>query len=196
MKMAAVKKIVMEARRCIIVTDSEGRQWIGDGKRFYAVDEDIRFDRETVLTILDIDKDKRNKVTVFEESSSDPRFSIYLKEEEGERLKPRMAVMYGGELVMVFMTDRQEVFAIEHAVLKPIDEMGRDYILLRREAYGTEMVPVIAVQTDMFVSALIQPIRSGIAGAITAECGMVGSGTVKSYEGDEAELVQETEKAE
>ena len=187
--MAAVKKVIMEARRCIIVNDSEGEQWIGDGKRFYAVDEDIRFDRETVLTILDIDKDKRSKVTVFEESSSDPRFSIYLKEDEGERLKPRMAVMYGGELVMVFMTERQEVFAIEHAALKPID----DYVLLRREAYGAEMVPVIAVQTDMFVSALLQPIRASIAGAISAECHTVGGGKIKNYEGDDEEFVKETE---
>lgn len=193
MKMAAVKKVIMEARRCIIVNDAEGKQWIGDGKRFYAVDEDIRFDRETVLTILDIDKDKRSKVTVFEETSSDPRFSIYLKEDEGERLKPRMAVMYGGELVMVFMTERQEVFAIEHAALKPIDEMGRDYTLLRREAYGAEMVPVIAVQTDMFVSALLQPIRAGIAGAIAAECQTVGGGKITNYQGDDEEIVKETE---
>lgn len=201
MKIAAIKKIIMDAKRCIIVTDGEGNQWIGDGKRFYAVDEDFRFERETVLAVLDVDKEKRGKVNIFKENSGDPRFSIYPKEPngdflKGEVLKPRMAIMYGGELVMVFMTERREVFALEHAYLKPVD-MGRDYMLLRREVFGEEMRPVIAVQTDMFVNALLTPLPQKVARSIITEAGMIADGEAKPYgKDDDDELIKGTEKAE
>ena len=190
MKISAIKKIVTDSKRCIVVTDKEGRQWIGDGKRFYAVDEDIRFKRETVLAMLDIDKDKRDKVAVFEEASNDPRFDVY-QQEEGERLIPQMAVMYGGDLVMIFMADRQEIFALEHATLKPIDNMGRAYTLRRRTANGEEMRPVIAVQTDMFVSALLTPMYANVAAAIRAEMEMISRGEVKSYGGEDEDMIKE-----
>lgn len=191
MKIAAIKKVIMGTRRCIIVNDREGNQWIGDGKRFYAVDEDFRFDRETVLAVMDIDKDKRSGIAVFQEEGRDPRLSIYPKNAEGdvfkgEILKPRMAIMYGGELVMVFMTERREVFALEHAYLKPVD-MGRDYVLLRRSAFGEEMPPVIAVSTDMFVGAVLMPLPAKVAMAIMAECGMLADGEAKAYGNDDGD---------
>lgn len=201
MKLSAIKKIIMDAKRCVIVNDAEGNQWIGDGKRFYSVDEDFRFERETVLTVLDVDKEKRNKVAVFQENTSDPRFSIYQPPADseptrGEALRPRMAIMYGGELVVVFMTDRREVFALEHAYLKPV-ELGREYMLLRRETFGEEMRPAIAVSTDMFVSALLTPMPQKVARAIIAEVGLIADGETKAYgKDDEEELVKGTDKAE
>ena len=199
MKLAAIRKIIMDTKRCIIVNDREHNQWIGDGKRFYLVDEDFRFKRENVLTVLDIDKDKRNKVAVFQEDSGDHRFSIYPQEDgypKGEILKPRMAIMYGGELVMVFMTDRNEVFAVEHAYLKPVD-LGRDFMLLRREVFGEEMTPAIAVSTDTFVNALLTPLPQKTTRAIIEEAGLIAGGSAKAYGTDEEkELVKGTEKAE
>lgn len=189
MKIAAIKKIVMDAKRCIIVNDGEGKQWIGDGKRFYAVDEDIRFERDTVLTILDIEKDKRNKVVVFQEDSKDPRFSIYGKEEE-ERLTPHMAIMYGGELILIFMDDKRELFALEHAAIKPVGD-GREYVIRRREANGEELRPAIAVKVDMFTCALLEPMDAKVMTQIKAEMMLLGTGGVTSYGNDEEELVSE-----
>lgn len=190
MKMAAIKKIVMDAKKCIIMTDKEGKQWIGDGKRFYAVDEDFRFERETVLTVLDIDRDKRDRVVVFQERSSDPRFDIYEREDD-ERLRPQMAIMYGGELVLVFMSDKQELFALEHAALKPLGD-GRAYTLRRRTAHGEEMQPVIAVAQDMFVGALLQPMEAKVMAAIRAEMEIVSMGNTKHYGGEDEEFSEES----
>ena len=190
MKLAAIRKIVMDAKKCIIMTDKEDKQWIGDGKRFYAVDEDFRFERETVLTVLDVDKDKRDKVAVFQERSSDPRFDIYEKESD-ERLRPQMAIMYGGELVMVFMSDKQELFVLEHAALKPIGD-GRDYTLRRREAHGEEMRPVIAVAQDMFVGALLRPMEAKVAAAIRAKMEIVSMGKTKHYGGEDEEFTEDS----
>lgn len=194
MKMAAIKKIVMDAKKCIIMTDKEGRQWIGDGKRFYAVDEDFRFERETVLTVLDVDKDKRDKVTVFQERSNDPRFDVYEKESD-ERLRPQMAIMYGGELVLVFISDKQEIFVLEHAALKPIGD-GRSYTLRRRTAHGEEMQPVIAVAQDMFVGALLQPMEEKVAAAIRAEMEFMSMGGTVHYGGEDEEFSKNSEESE
>lgn len=169
MKLAAIKKIVMDAKKCIIMTDKEGKQWIGDGKRFYAVDEDFRFERETVLMVLDVDRDKRDKVAVFQEQSSDPRFDIY-EHEDDERLRPQMAIMYGGELVLVFMSDKQELFALEHAALKPLGD-GRAYTLL-------------------------QPMESKVMAAIRAEMEIVSTGNTKHYGGEDEEFSEESGKTE
>lgn len=194
MKLAAIKKIVMNAKRCVIVNDKEGKQWIGDGRRFYAVDEDIRFERETVLTVLDVDKEKRAQIVVFQENSADPRFTIYEKEDE-ERLTPHAAIMYLDELVLVFMTDQREVFAVEHSAVKPIG-FGREYTLRRREANGEELRPAIAVKVDMFTCALLEPMDAKIAKAIQNQAAIIGSGGVMTYGSDEEELVGESEKSE
>lgn len=192
MKMAAIKKIVMDAKRCIIINDPEGKQWIGDGKRFYAVDEDIRFERETVLTILDVEKDKRTKIVVFQEDSKDSRFSIYNKEDE-ERLWPHLAAMYGGELILTFMNDRRELFALEHSAIKPIGD-GREYVLRRREVNGEELRPAIAVKVDMFTCALLEPMDAKVAAQIKAGMMLIGDGTVTSYGNDDEELAGESVK--
>lgn len=193
--MAAIKKVVTDSRTCVLAWDRENHRWIGDGPRFYAMDEDIPMEKSNALAILDVDKAKREKCAVMEWASSDPRMSIYPNQETDERLIPVMAVMYAGEPIMLFASEKREIFAISQGDLAPIaSKHGYEYALRRRkDADGGEMRPAVIVMADMFVGAVLMPMSAKATKIIIDNMARVATGEAVEYGDDEeAEFAGET----
>lgn len=191
MKMAAIRKVIADKKRCLLVRDKDNQRWIGDGARFYAMEADISIDEFNALAVLDVEKSKRDSYEVFEWKAADPRLSIYQNEETDERLVPGMSIIYGGEIVYVFMTDRGEVFAAKREDFKPVDSKnGFEYAIRRRKAAdGEEMRPAIICMADMFVGAVIMPMEKKVTDSIVAMMGRLAEGKTVSYgEDDETEF--------
>ena len=185
--MAAVRKVVMESRRCVLARDAEGSQWIGDGTRFYAMDEPFHMNKDNALAILDVDKRQREKCSVMEWVATDPRLSIYPNQETDERLIPALAVKYAGETVLMFVDERREVFAVSLKDLMPIvSRNGYKYALRRRtDAQGNEMRPAVIVMADMFVGGVIMPMSAKATKAIVSAMANVASGEAVEYDDKE-----------
>ena len=153
--MAAIRKLVADTKRALILSDTEGTRWLGDGKNFYLIEGGLMLNSSNVLAALDVEKGKRDKIQPEEHEIQDRRFSMYPQDDD-ERLIPQMAVMYGSESIMLFLTERREVLAIPSAVLKPVEaEMGFEFGL--RRSKDSEVPPAIICKADMFVAALLSP---------------------------------------
>lgn len=100
MKASEIKKLVTSAKRALIWVDGEGKQWVGDGGHgMYAADDCVRLTEENVLAVLDVDKDKREKIRCSMGPSYDPRLSIVPNEETDIRLRPVLSVYYADEMI-------------------------------------------------------------------------------------------------
>lgn len=164
MKLAAIRKLVADTKRALILNDTEGTRWLGDGKNFYLIEGGLMLNVDNVLAALDVEKGKRDKITPEESEIQDVRFSMYPQDED-ERLFPQMAVMYGNESIMLFATERREVMAIPNAALKPIEaEMGFEFGLRRSKGEGVP--PAIICKADMFVAALLSPMEGTVVEAV------------------------------
>ena len=194
MKLSAIKKLITESKRALIVRDQDGVRWLGDGLNFYAMDDGIPISKESVLAILDVDKDKRDKITPCEWSMPiDARFGIYPNEDTDERLMPCMAVLYGGEPIMIFMTEAGEIVGVKQAAIKPVEaRFGIAYQLRRRWKDGEEKRPVITCSEDAFVSAILMPIDTEVTRSIVSTMKMLSENEIKLYGGkdkEEAEIL-------
>ena len=106
MKASEIKKLVTGSKRVLIWVDGSGNQWIGDGMRgMYAADDCIRLNEGNVLSVLDVDKDKREKIRCSMGPSYDPRLSILPDEENDIRLRPVLSVYYADELITLMRSD-------------------------------------------------------------------------------------------
>ena len=187
MKMAAIKKVVADKKMCVLARDKDGNRWIGDGTRFYALDEFIPVTKENALAVLDVDKAKRDSYAVIEQGDPDPRLSIYPDEQQDERLIPGLAVKYGGDTVLVLVTEKMEIFAIKDEDLKPVETVGGYGFTLRRRytPTGEEMRPAVMIQGDMMISAVLMPMEDKVSRAIADTMSRIVGGFVRPYEDEE-----------
>lgn len=193
MKMAAIKKVVADKKMCVLTRDKDGNRWIGDGTRFYVLDEFIPVTKENALAVLDVDKAKRDSFAVIEQREPDPRLSIYPDEQRDEQLIPGLAVKYGGDTVLVLVTEKMEIFAIKDEDLKPVETAGGYGYTLRRRytPTGEEMRPAVMIQGDMMISAAIMPMEDKVSRAIADTMSRIVGGFVREYEEEEEELAEE-----
>lgn len=155
MKASEIKKLVTGSKRVLIWVDGDGNQWIGDGMRgMYAVDDCIRLNEGNVLSVLDVDKDKRDKIRCSMGPSYDPRLSILPDEENDIQLRPVLSVYYADELITLMRSEDGELFGVRQSAIKPANaKYGLAFFLRRREG----MIPWIACFEDMMTSAVLLP---------------------------------------
>ena len=162
MKASEVKKLVMNAKSAVIMTDRDGRQWLGDGRYFFAADDSLPLNEDNVLAVLDVDKDKRDKIRCTQAAAFDPRMTIMPDEEHDVKLTPRMSVYYGDEMITIMTSDDNELFGVRQSAIRPANaKYGLAFFARRREG----MIPWIMCFEDMFATAILMP---GPARAIAA----------------------------
>ena len=156
MKAAAIKKVIMDRKYAMIWVDQDGNQWVGDGRYFYVADDCVQLNERNLLTVLDVDKDKRDSIVCKMGPCYDERLSILPNEEQDVQLIPHISVSYGGELITLMVSTDGELVGIRQSAIKPADsKMGLAFFLRRREG----MHPWIMCFEGMMATAalMIEP---------------------------------------
>lgn len=180
MKMAAMRKLVIAKKQAIVMKDMDGRCWLGNGECFCAVEEGVQIDAANALVLMDVGREKRDDIETLEWQAASDKFSVMPNEELDEELIPQAAVMYGGELILILMTQQREAFAVKRALIKPAEaKYGLAYGLRRRR--GGEGAPSIILKEDMFVSAIVEPMSAKITKEIVRNLAFIGTGEVNEY---------------
>lgn len=167
MKLQAIKKVCVAAKRIEIKNAPDGRQWIGNGKVWYPVDDDIVITQDNVQGLFDLDETQMEKITLEVTDESDPRFRLESVDGESrERLERHMAFYSGGGTYRVLTIPsptnylRREVVIVEVALLRPA-ETKDGYMEYRIRPSVTEtgvpLRPLLAVYNSLMCGALVYP---------------------------------------
>ncbi len=147
MKIGAIKKACMDARRFIILDTPNGTQWITNGAAAWPV-EGIGIDKDGIPALFDIEEKKVAKLVIDQRVLFDPCFS--LTPISGETaMKDMGAVWYLGDLYRVIQGEGGIEF-INVAYLKPAE--NKDGFMEFRQRGK-----MVACYGNMFVAAIVLP---------------------------------------
>ena len=149
MKAAKVAKRVMKRNYAVIIDDERrGKQWISDGINAYMADKSVEYTKENLMGILDIDPEKRNRITVSGMYAEGDLFAM----EETDRDKPLQpigSIVYSGECMTCMRTEDERRIWVRQSYIEPADgKMGLRFFL--RDGH-------IACFADLFCSAVLTP---------------------------------------
>ena len=180
MKASEIKKLVTSAKHALIWVDGEGKQWVGDGRHgMYAADDCVRLTEENVLAVLDVDKDKREKIRCSMGPSYDPRLSIMPNEETDIRLRPVLSVYYADEMITLMYSEDGELFGVRRSAIRPANaKYGLAFCLRRREG----CMPWIVCFEGMLASAVLLPEPGRVIEDIVATMKSAGNYKIVHYE--------------
>lgn len=167
MKLQAIKRVCVAEKRIEIKDAGDGRQWIGNGRAWYPVDDDVRITKANIQGLFDLDDKQMDKITLEEIDEDDFRFRLESVEgETEERLGQHMAYWARGGLYRVMTAQsmnnflRRDVVIVEVGLLKPAetkDGYMEFRLRPRNTATGQPLRPLLAVYNSMICGALVYP---------------------------------------
>jgi len=156
MKVQAIKKICVAAKKIYILNTEDRQQWVGDGAGMYPV-ENIYLNKSNIFTIFDIEEKQAEKMMVYCMETDDRRIDIH-PNQDAEMLLEQVGYpfFYAGNLLYA-LTGPDGIIMINSAYLKPAERGdGKFEFYLRRDE---GRIPCVAVYADMLAGALITPFR-------------------------------------
>lgn len=154
MNIAKIRPLIKETKHIYIVRDAARKQWIGTGTAFYVADEAIDFDKNNVLSIFDIEADKRSEYLVEEMDMNASGWLDTMPQTKTDRtLYPMFSVDYVGELMTFMITDDGEGVLIRQKEIAPNNGKGGQMFVLRKAG----ALNVVACMNDLFCGAIITP---------------------------------------
>lgn len=152
MKLKAIERILKGSKRIILLEDG-GRQFLSDGYAMYAVDGLPELNEDSVYTIFDIPKKKREKIAV--EKRSFP-FEIDLQS-HGEPLdSSAVELIFKGISMTVFYSAQGAIY-IQGKYLKPFENAENGVMLFLHTEQNGE--PYISVSEGFFPVGAIMPVN-------------------------------------
>lgn len=142
-------KRVMKRNYAVIIDDKwSGKQWISDGINAYLADESVKYTRENLMGILDIDPEKRDRIDVGE-SMADSELFVMIETNRDEPLQPIGSIVYSGECMTCMRTEDGKRIWVRQSFIEPADgKMGLRFFL--RDG-------VVICFQDLFASAILRP---------------------------------------
>lgn len=173
---------MMSAKSVLIWTDRQGNKWLGDGRRMYAADGSIPLNEDNVLAVLDVDKDKREKIRCQMGPTYDERLAIEPNEETDVRLRPIMSVYYADELITLMVSDDNQLFGVRQSAIRPVNaKYGLVFYLRRKEGSA----PWVVCFEDMFATAVLLPEPARVVESIVQSMREVEATKIVNYEQDQ-----------
>ena len=163
MKLSRIKTLIKERKTAVIMLDDSNVQWIGDGISLYPADGDVVFNKENILSILDIDRTKREQYIV--QQCFEYRLPMLGLEPHPREIKlyPDFSVDYLGDLITLMHTEDGLVVGVNQKRIAPAyGELPLEFTL-RPNCRGSY---VVACYEGMLCTGIIKPEESMIGEAI------------------------------
>lgn len=160
MKAKQIAKRVQATHFAAILVDKTGAQWITDGKNAYIADDTIRLTEDNLLSVLDIEREKRDKIRVgLGEADNSEQYAcnalldaLGIEARPGDSpLLPGLSVN-DGELLTSMQMEDGGICWVAQSVIKPADT-GEGLSFAKRGRY--------VIAGNLLVSAVLEPISEG-----------------------------------
>ena len=163
MKLGKIKTLIKERKTAAIMLDDSNVQWIGDGISLYPADGDVIFNKDNILSILDIDRTKREQYIV-QQSFEYALPMLGLEPHPREiKLYPDFSVDYLGDLITLMHTEDGLIVGVNQKRIAPAEGEVPLEFMLRPNISGSY---VVACYEGMLCSGIIMPVESRIGDAI------------------------------
>lgn len=158
MRFSKIAALAKRNKTAVLMRDPDGVQWLDIGGAAYMLDGMPPLDSETVLTVMGVPDDKRDKWLAKERSGGEELLKNDAPgEEEVTAENAGVSVIYGGRLLMPIYTMMGMVW-VDVELLAPTDrkEAGYRRFFIRGTKKGNRM---IAVKEGLILTAVIMECR-------------------------------------
>lgn len=151
MKFSKIAAIVKREKIAILITDEDGMQWLSCGKAAYRLDGMPILDEDTVLKIMSISEDAREKwITSMREDVNGLFREDFPGEEEITAEDAGVSIICDGKLLTPIYT-MEGMLWVDTALLEPTDRSEYQRFFVRNA--GEQRA--IAVKEGMFLTAVL-----------------------------------------
>ena len=157
MKLQKIKRICNEAMTYHLYNLPDGQQWIGNGAAAYPV-EGITMTAAAIPAVFDIPQKKLEETVIREGDMKDARFCL-VPTDDDEALKELGDILYLGGIYKMLL-GQGGIICINTDYLKAVETKDSMMRFFARKSERKDGTPLIAVFTDLFVSALIMPVKT------------------------------------
>lgn len=155
MKIKKIVDICKGSGRMVLMNDSNGYQWLGDGVACYPLQDAPLFDMESLFVTFDITEKKQENI-LFQHVSELPEKFCFADMCDGEVFAERndITLCYKGEEYQVYHSVGGALY-VNAKYLKPINNEEME-IYQRRTADG---IPYFVCKVGYMIQALIMPVK-------------------------------------
>ncbi len=158
LKVGQIKKLILEEKRCVILTGMQGQQWIGGLNWMVRVDEGLKITRDSVKGLFDLDTEQTEKMNVMElPMESYPLWPVLKRDINPMKVGPMDLNNYGGVETLIF---GQAVYLLERKYIKAVisREDYREYLLAWDEGNN----PLIIINDGLLFAGIARPMRADV----------------------------------
>ena len=162
MKLSAIKRVCMDAKKFRIYVDRGCNQWIGTPNAAYPA-EGITFTEGNIDEIFDLTEKQSGKVDVMcqmmEESGLLPE--VYTVGVDVERMRPGLAFRYLDEMLLP-LAYLGKVYIVQEKLIRAAASNGREYLgyFMAQNAKGD---PLVFISDGLIAAGIVRPVPEGIA---------------------------------
>lgn len=153
MKFSKIAAIMKKSKRAIIVLDADGMQWLSNGAAIYKLENMPPLDEDTVLTIMNVADDTKNKwYTAIKEDETGMLRDFVDGEEEITAEDAGITIIHNGHLMTPIYT-MDGMLWIDAALLAPTEKKDMEYRSFFVRNLGGHRA--IAVKEGLVLTAII-----------------------------------------
>lgn len=153
MKFSKVAALAKRKKTAILMTDEDGMQWLSTGEAAYKLENMPILDEDTVLTVMNVSDDAREKWHTAIKEDEKGLFRDYVEgEEEITAEDAGISIIYNGNLLTPIYTMDGMIW-IDTELLAPTEKKDMDYRSFFVRNLGGHRA--IAVKEGMILTAVI-----------------------------------------
>lgn len=158
MKIAQIRKLILERWRCNILTGNQKQQWIGGNDWMVRVDEGLFLTAECVKGLFDLDTVQMTKLQITEAPlETYPLWPVMKRDMNPMKAGPVAIDEYGGVATLIF---GNAVYLLERKYIKAAvsNDDYREYMLAWDEGNN----PLIVICDGMIFSGIARPMSADV----------------------------------
>lgn len=158
MKFSKIASIVKKSKTAILITDADGMQWLSNGAAAYRLENMPTLDEDTVLTIMNVSDDARDKWYTAMRETKDSLYQDFAEgEEEITAEDAGITIIHNGKLLTPIYTIEGMLW-VDAALLAPTEKKDMEYrTFFVRKSGGHR---AIAVKDGMILIAVIMELNA------------------------------------
>lgn len=153
MKIAAIKKLILAAKECYILTGQQGQQWIGTQKAIFRVDDGLRLRASSIKGLFDLDTEQESRTEIIEQEMEMADIWPMMRKTQCKMDVCPLGINNYGGVELLSHGGRMYLCSV-NAIKAAVDTADyREYLL----GYDRFHAPLIIVNDGMIFAGVIRP---------------------------------------
>lgn len=153
MKIQAIKKLILAARECSILTGQQGQQWIGTERAIFRVDDGLRITRSSIKGLFGLDIAQMDKLEIIEQELEMAHIWPLMKRSQNQMTVCPLGINNYGGVELLAEGGRMYLCSV-NAIKAAVDNDDyREYWL----GFDRFHAPLIIVNDGLIFAGVIRP---------------------------------------